>query len=243
MCSPLNSRPQPRNGSRSKRPKVDGSHQIVVLGLRDSTTTSASFDVSVDGWSPFLLLLVVPSTMLRDWWCPQRCAERCCASLCAAGSLQASRGLTPGGLATAKQPLRLAGQRTPSASGADAAYLPSSRRSWPSEQATQGPFRDRDKGFPRPVLLPRSPTQRRRPLPRDGRSPRHRHPRYAQRPSGHLRPRSTPHRQWPASGWPIHGMRRGLCIEFDGGVCQRGGVFVGVGAVRVRGCLSGVSRS
>ena len=45
---------------------------------------------------PFLLLLmVVPSTVPRDWWCPQRCAERCCASLCAAGSLQASRGLTP----------------------------------------------------------------------------------------------------------------------------------------------------
>ena len=39
--------------------------------------------------------MVVPSTVLRDWWCPQRCAERCCASLCAAGSLQASRGLTP----------------------------------------------------------------------------------------------------------------------------------------------------
>ena len=39
--------------------------------------------------------MVVPSTVPRDWWCPQRCTERCCASLCAAGSLQASRGLTP----------------------------------------------------------------------------------------------------------------------------------------------------
>ena len=51
---------------------------------------------SEDLIQPFLLLLmVVPSTVQRDWWCPQRCAERCCASLCAAGSLQASRGLTP----------------------------------------------------------------------------------------------------------------------------------------------------
>lgn len=45
---------------------------------------------------PFLLpLMVVPSTVLRDRRCPQRRAERCCASLCAAGSRQASRGLTP----------------------------------------------------------------------------------------------------------------------------------------------------